>query len=269
MAASDFTPTKCCSKCGVEYPATSEYFYKIQSGNLRNSCKKCRDAYVQEWCEDNRPRRREIVNRWDDNHPEQIAKWRDEHREYLLNYHRNYYIENRDILLIKGKEWVERNPEKSREIKSRHYQNHTPIVKARSKKWRQDHPERYALSMRVCGARRRSRRQKLPDSFTNADWRRALEYFHHCCAVCGRQLKDLFDTHTAAADHWIPLSYDGENPGTVPTNIVPLCHGENGCNNSKTNKLPDEWLIQRFGKRKAKQVMKRVQEYFEWVALNE
>lgn len=110
----------------------------------------------------------------------------------------------------------------------------------------------------------KSRKLSLPDKFTVEDWQRVLDYFHGCCAVCGRQLNDLFGEHTAAMDHWIPLS-SPDCPGTIPTNIVPLCHGITGCNNSKGNKDPEKWLQEQFGKRKAHEILHNVETYFESV----
>lgn len=70
------------------------------------------------------------------------------------------------------------------------------------------------------------------------------------------------------ADHWIPLVYD-DCPGTVPENIVPLCHsikdGAGGCNNSKQALDPYQWLIDKFGKRKAEEIFTKIQAYFEMV----
>jgi hypothetical protein len=54
-----------------------------------------------------------------------------------------------------------------------------------------------------------------------------------------------------------------DNPGTVPTNIVPLCHGVDGCNLSKSNGDPIEWLTSRYVPRKAKQILARIQAYFD------
>jgi hypothetical protein len=116
--------------------------------------------------------------------------------------------------------------------------------------------------------RRRARKLALPDYFTILDWQYALDYFNDCCAACGRQLTDLFGTHKANADHWIPLA-SPDCPGTVPGNIVPLCGGEGGCNNSKSDKDPEEWLIARFGKRKGKAILQRINAYFDWIRQQE
>jgi hypothetical protein len=70
--------------------------------------------------------------------------------------------------------------------------------------------------------------------------------------------------HQITPDHWIPLA-SPDCPGTVPENIIPLCFGSGGCNNSKKAKDGYEWLLQRYGKRKACVILKRIQAYFEWV----
>lgn len=64
-------------------------------------------------------------------------------------------------------------------------------------------------------------------------------------------------------DHFIALTDTRpNNPGTVPTNIVPSC---GICNDSKGNKNAAEWLIAKFGKRRAYAILKRIEIYFEWV----
>src|SRR5260221_10168955 len=92
-----------------------------------------------------------------------------------------------------------------------------------------------------------TRKRELPNTFTNKDWQRALEYWDHRCAVCERP-RGLW--HTLAQDHWIPLT-NKECPGTTPTNMLPLCHGTDGCNNSKGKRRPETWLYQKLGKRRA------------------
>lgn len=111
-------------------------------------------------------------------------------------------------------------------------------------------------------ANRKARIKQLPSEFSRSDWARALNYFNGCCAVCGRQLRDLWNTHTPSIDHWIPVNKGG---GTVPTNIVPLCHGLGGCNESKCDRLPDEWVRGRYSKNKAKKIINRINAYFDWI----
>lgn len=106
--------------------------------------------------------------------------------------------------------------------------------------------------------RRRARENELPDVFTTEDWRFCLNYWSNSCVVCGRSVGE---NNTIAADHWIPLSHP-ESPGTVPWNIIPLCHGEKGCNNSKGNKQLIEWLIKKIGESDASILIDKVNEYF-------
>jgi len=85
-----------------------------------------------------------------------------------------------------------------------------------------------------------------------------MSYWQQTCAVCGRE-EGLW--HTLAIDHWIPLA-SPECPGTIASNMLPLCHGIDGCNNSKKHSPPEVWLLQRFGKHKAKQIIAKIASYF-------
>ena len=106
------------------------------------------------------------------------------------------------------------------------------------------------------------RKRSLPNTFTREDWQRALEYWDYRCAVCNRP-RGLW--HTLTADHWIPLN-SPDCPGTIPTNLIPLCHGQDGCNNSKSGRLPDVWLDKKLGKRKAAEKRAEIEAYFAWAA---
>lgn len=104
------------------------------------------------------------------------------------------------------------------------------------------------------------RKRNLPTAFTARDWENALEYWEHRCAICERP-RGLW--HTLAQDHWVPLT-SPDCPGTVPTNILPLCHGTDGCNNSKGKKLPGPWLREKLGARRAGRKLREIQDYFAW-----
>jgi hypothetical protein len=150
----------------------------------------------------------------------------------------------------KADQWSANNPKRSGEIKKEWY--YSNIEKARS-------------ISKTSGQKRRDKKRRLPNAFTEYDWEFSINYFNGCCAVCERPLRDLFSTHTAAMDHWIPFS-SPDCPGTIPSNIVPLCQGQDGCNNSKSNRNAQEWLLKKFGKRKATQILSRVEKFFEVVA---
>lgn len=225
-------PLKRCTKCGREFPPTLEYFYRnkaVKSG-LVAQCKTCAN---------------ERHSRWEKANWEHVKAW--------------------------AREWNKKNPEKVKAVIKKYRANNREKVRALNSKWSREHPEYYrsrqkehAHVQKAVVLRRRATKKSLPAKFTHKDWKRALDHFNGCCAVCGRQLNDLFGTHTAAADHWIPLS-SPDCPGTIVTNMVPLCHGIGGCNNTKSNKNPSDWLVSKYGKSKAKQILARIEAYFEWV----
>lgn len=141
------------------------------------------------------------------------------------------------------KEWNENNREKWSVYTKRYASLHSDRVRTNSKLQKQ---------------KRRSLQRGMKCDLTKSDWKRALEYFHDCCAVCGRP-QGLW--HTLAQDHWIPLS-SPDCPGTTAKNIVPLCHGIDGCNNKKNSKNPETWLVETYGIRKAKSILQRIESYF-------
>lgn len=148
--------------------------------------------------------------------------------EPILRQQREYNARNRDQRSAASRDWVRRNPHIARATKRRHY----------------------------------DRKHGLLNDWTPEQWKHAINYFNGCCAVCGRQLTNLFGDVRVNADHWIPVS-SPDCPGTTRKNIVPLCAGIDGCNNRKSGKNAEVWLVSQFGKRKAKQILKRIQGYFD------
>lgn len=158
---------------------------------------------------------------------------------------------------------------KARENDKRFYYRHKDKARAKRIKFFSDNPtygkdyyHRNKAKITAKFHRRAARKRSLPETLTTQDWERAIDYFGNCCAVCGRP-RGLW--HTLAMDHWIPLA-NPLCPGTIPTNIIPLCHGQDGCNQSKSSHNPTAWLVERFGKRKAKQIEQRITDYFDWIA---
>lgn len=167
-------------------------------------------------------------------------------------------IKHADRIREYKRKWRVDNADKQREYDQRNYAKNPQKERETSRSYHKAHPE-ISRNKRM---RRISRALLLPTGFTPDDWDRALGYFNGCCAVCGRQMRDLFSTHTAAMDHWIPISKGG---GFIPSNIVPLCHGVGGCNNRKSNRDPVEFLESTFGKHRARSILKRINSYFEWI----
>jgi len=235
------TPEKRCSKCGKEKPLSDFAFDRNRADKLRANCRQCNSEIEQIRRQDPAVRER---NRILNQTPARRAAQRKSQRRPEA---------------IAKKQTLRQSP-KYKETE-RKYNYSSKAIEGR---------KRYAESpngkmvMATKTRRRRALKRGLPADFRASDWQTCLEYFYGCCAVCGRPLKDLFKTVRADADHWIPLT-DPNCPGTVRCNIVPLCGGQNGCNNSKQDKDPEEWLMARYGKTKAKQILMRIQEYFEWV----
>jgi len=111
------------------------------------------------------------------------------------------------------------------------------------------------------------RQQGLPAYFEREHEIFMLDYWHNACAICGGTA-DFW--HWLVWDHWIPLAHP-TCPGTLPRNILPLCHGRKGagtlsgppaCNNSKGSQDPIVWLTTKLGPRKAKAKLREIERYF-------
>lgn len=234
--------TKRCTRCGDELPATTEYFYKRggKRAGLRGACKSC--------------------------HIEQAKATRDPAR--AAAYQREWARSNREKRRKANRDWRARNLEAQR-ARERAVKRNDSNHAAKARAWEASNPSRhraqrlrYARSnrgkLRAILHRYIARKASLPDDFTTDDWRFALDYFGNCCAVCGRRPGD---DCTLAMDHWQPLS-GPDCPGTVPHNIVPLCHGQNGCNNSKHDRQPEEWLHHVYGGREARAIIRKIHAFF-------
>lgn len=226
-----------CSNCGISKPATREYFAlnRTAKSGLSSKCRECRKQYLREF------RRK----------PEQIIAEKEYRQRPEIKLKKNLYYKS-----DQGKEATRRYRKTSSKHKA--YVQSQKYSEMQRTYARSDRGKQKA---RLNSGRRRARQIGKPDSFTMHDWQIALDYFDHRCAVCGRPI-GLW--HNLAQDHWIPIS-NPDCPGTIPTNIVPLCQGQGGCNNSKNNNEAFNWLINKFGKRKAARIMKRIQGYFDWL----
>jgi len=270
---------KHCTGCGAKYPATSEYFFRQST---------CRDGLT--------PRCKECIKR-------QNKEWKKEHPEKCREYSRGYKERNRGKEKQRGKERYWKNTAKAREYNRNYHREHREEILQRQKrnywqnpdkaraygrKWRADHIEQYRQRHReqqreyrrkygfkvkqsksayqkrskhivnAAVSRREARKKSLPAAFTGKDWERCLAYWGNCCCVCGNQ-QGFWSP--LCMDHWIPLT-SPDCPGTIPKNIVVLCRE---CNSSKNNHPAEEWLIIKVGKHKAREILTRVEAYFEWV----
>jgi hypothetical protein len=246
-------PLKTCSKCGCEKPVTPEYWSRHHRGKygVRGICKACRaERERRRRVEDPSIKERERARRAT---PHRIA-WK---KKYMRAYFRSE----------RYKDWDKRRNKTRRDTPAYITYEKRRRQTARYKQTRIAYAKRFYSTprgkavMHAKNQRRAALVRALPSDFSAGDWARAVEYFNGRCAVCDRP-PGLW--HTLAADHWIPLTHP-DCPGTVPTNIVPLCHQDGGCNNHKSSKHPEQWLVETFGMRRAGEILERINAFFEWV----
>lgn len=223
----DFT-TITCSICKQELPATAEYFCPRpgRRRGFRSQCRTCERAEMKRRYHENPQKQRDRQNDWRSKNPDKVHVIR-----------RRWDKKHPDAKRAKNKKWRQKYPEK---------------VKKLMKKWQLANP----VKMRMNYHKRKARKCSLPTTFTSQDWQQALEYFHGCCAYCSNP-PSMFDLNAVLhQDHFKPLSQGG---AYTPDNIVPACQS---CNLGKHDKMPELWLIERFGKRKTKVILKRIRDYF-------
>jgi len=270
---------KRCTICGQQKPATAEFFIrsKRMADGIANQCKECNrergrryaalnaDKVSQKkssYAAENRDKINERRRRWRDKNREkereQNRRRRSADPEKARAKERQQRAANAEKAREKVRRWRNNNPEKNRESKRKTRLATLEVSRQRSSRWKKDNPEKHAIHEQ----RRNARKLNLPDTMTHTQWHHCLSYFNHCCAACGRSIDGL--SHKPHADHWSPLSDPG-CPGTIATNIIPLCGGQDGCNNSKRNRPATAWLESKFGKRKATEILAKIETYFAWV----
>lgn len=81
--------TKCCSRCGNEYPATKEFFGVHTNGKygLRGICKLCKRASDKQYDIAHKEERKVYAHQYNVEHHEQnrrrVARWRNDNRQYV------------------------------------------------------------------------------------------------------------------------------------------------------------------------------------------
>lgn len=263
MDTPDSNTLKRCTKCGELKP-------RDQFGKNRAQCRACIALSRQKYYQANKDRSREYQRQYNasnrDHRREYVRNLPDETREKMRAYAKAYAVENAERLREYRREHRLKNLEHKRAYDRKYREDHieerreylrlnAEQLRESSRRWKQTQAGKE--SQRISRLRYRTRSLQATSTLTNDDWQTAIDHFGGCCAVCGRP-PGLW--HTLAADHWIPVSKGGS---TTPANIVPLCHGVNGCNNSKLNRDATEWLIEKFGKRKGRAILRRVELFLE------
>lgn len=286
MDTSSIPNTKRCSKCDRTLPRTNEYFYNHRSTKDRLShwCKECTrasqlEAARKRGVQPKTPavvdgkRRCFVCDTWKPADTEHFVYANSRQFGICIECNRTkareYYHANAECRRQYAKQYTERRREdlrlyyanyrrehlEERRQNDREYgRQHREEARQRLSSWRARNSEKVLLLHQ----RRRTNKRRLPTTLTVRQWNNALNYFNGCCAYCGKQ-RDFWNV--LHADHFVPLS-SPNCEGTTPTNIIPACKS---CNLSKHAQQPEVWLERRFGKRKAREILKRIETYFEWV----
>lgn len=252
---------KCVYPLGALQPADKDHFWpaKENKDGLLGTCKACKNAQrneryntkpstiaLRKQAEKRKAalpppdvRRAETLKRYADNHPDRIKKSKRDWKLRNPDKVRAYGASPRAIQT--AIEWAKTHPDRRREIEKEYRQNNKHIVV-------------------LASLRRRTRKLSYPVDFTKQDWKTCLTYWDNRCAYCGSQ-QGFINSMKITAEHFVPLN-DPSNPGTVRGNIIPACKT---CNSSKSDKPAAIWLTERYGKRKANAILKRIQEYFRYI----
>lgn len=163
--------TKTCTKCGEEFPATKEYFYKDKRGKLGlyAKCKNCHNKVSKNYCDRNK---------------DKYKKYREGHKEEAKEYRKKYWEENKERLKKQKQVYRKKNREKIRN-KNREY-----------KKKNKDF-------INILNNKRRTKKRELPSNLTDKQWIKIKNNFNNKCAYCGKE-KELHQ------EHFIPLAKGGE-----------------------------------------------------------
>lgn len=180
-------------------------------------------------------------------------------KECVKKNTKKYYIENREELLKKNRDWRKKNPgyrrnpedraqyerdnaEKIRKRKQKYYLKHKKKINTRNKKWHEENKERAQATCKKWEERNRGKRasysqkrraikRDVDDGTVTPEIARAL-YEEEICCYC-KKFVEREDRHM---EHIHPLSRGGKH--TI-TNIRMACVT---CNLSKGNMLLSEYL---------------------------
>lgn len=153
-------PVKQCKKCGLEKPATSEYFDKAKTcrDGLRSRCKDCGKAYRK-------------------------------------GFYKEYNEKNLDIVRERNRNYTKENREKINQIKREKYKNNHEYILRVSKEHRDKNREKYRMYYARSEHKRRARESALVSTLTLEQWLRSIEYFDNKCVYCLKEPEKLTKDH--------------------------------------------------------------------------
>lgn len=233
--------TKVCSKCGNEFPATSEFFHKTKSikSGFRPECKICYHQYYL----DNK---------------ENWRRYREEHKEEIIQKQKEYVEKNKDKIIERTKKYRELRKEELSQKRKDYTAANKERVYSRKRELRlinlereHDRINKYNASeigrkrTRLNAHKRRARSKNITVDYDIKKWEECKTEFNNICCYCGK-------ADQLTQDHFIPLSKGGEY---TTNNIIPACKS---CNSSKNNRGFFEWYTQQkfYSKKREQKILK-------------
>lgn len=251
------TNSKQCTRCNKEYPATEEYFRpaKRYRFGLFSWCRSCEQTYHKAHFQKPETKDRHRTYQRERYQAGGTVREKAKENSRQQSKKRYYAAETRENEMERRRAYRNRPEAKQRQaIYNRNY-----IARPEYKDQARIYRSRRLEKSRVEIQRYHARKNSQPDTLTSSEWGFALEFFGNCCAYCGSQ-RGFWNPITA--DHFIPIS-SHQGMGTTKENILPSCRS---CNSSKGNRDAEQWATQKFGKRKAKQILSRISKYFKVIA---
>ena len=119
--------TKKCSKCGVEKPATPEFYHrdKNRKDGLHYDCKECNKLY--------RENNKEKYKEYYENNKEKKKEYYENNKEKILEQKKLYRENNKEKIKEKDKLRYENNKEKILEQRKLHYENNKEKISEQKK----------------------------------------------------------------------------------------------------------------------------------------
>lgn len=250
MADVDLGGIRQCAKCGIPKPWTTDYYRKSRNGEKTSLYHTCRACYGMSEGPNRRTRRYRLTDEerlvansewcrtWREKDPEKARRiWResaDRNMPQKREQAKRYRAANQEKVRADYAAWRERNKERLREY-MREYgpkwaEANRDKTRAAVKRWRLKNPKKAHHSTQCYWARKHG----AEGSHTFREKQALLERQGHRCFYCAAKLTEYH------ADHFVPLSRGGSD---YIDNIRMACPS---CNCRKSDKLPWEWMPERF-----------------------
>lgn len=150
--------TKTCKECGLQLPATTEFFYKAKftTDSLNGKCKDC------------------------------IKKYTKKHRV-------NYKAKNKEKIAEAKKEYCKNNKDKVKSWNTKYRQSNKLKLNIKARIYYKS--ERGREINNINWHRKIARKMRLDVSFSIEDWKICKAYFNNSCAYCGDEASKLQYEH--------------------------------------------------------------------------